>query len=361
MKKIYYLLAFATVAITLASCDPLSQTYKQMDAVVAQTPQTLPITLTTSYASPSLAVTGILATLNSTYAKSPDGTNAAVTYVATASSTAFAPVVTLSQVAYTMVAADYTFPGNTFSDLTDAGVLNFLAYKYPTPVANQQVVLTYNYFLSGYTSSSGTITTDTFVFAGGVWVKAYTVTPTQYASVGRGLTNTFVSADLTNVPAYLGGFLKADPSVTLNAKAGDVKYVSYRYATTSNYILPMYYNGTTWNSTPTLNFTKLNGTWQQVQIITINITLKDPVADPIIAKAGFGTATQVSDLTTYGDFDSSWATSDLDGAFIAVLKVEVPTPKQGYNYNVVFLKYVSGDVSTTLSFQWNGTAWVALQ
>jgi len=353
MKKTLYLLAF--IAAVFTSCDPLSKTYQDIDAVAAQMPQTITLTLTTSYASAAAASTGIAATLNSSYTKVPDGSSAAVTYVAPANST-FAPDVTLSHVAYTMVTTDYTFPGNTFSDLTDAGVLNFLAYKYPTPVVNEQVVLTYNYFLSGYTSSSGTITTDSFVFAGGAWVKAYTVSPNQYASVNRGLTNTFVSADVANIPTYLNGFLKGDGAVSIVAKAGDVKYVSYRYITTSNYILPMYYNSTNWNSTPTLLFLKVNGTWIPDPTVYYKLTTADT---KLIAASTFGTAAQRTNLGSFGDF-SAWATADIQGGIIVVLTADFPTPKVNIPYKVTYLNYTGGvDVPTVLSFVYNGTAWVA--
>jgi len=353
MKKTLYLLAF--IAVAFASCDPLSKTYQNIDAVKAATPQTITLNVTTSYASPTAASTGIVTTLNTSYSTVPDGSSAAVTYVAPANST-FAPSVTLSAVAYTMVSTDYTFPGNTFSDLSDAAVLNFLAYKYPTPVANQQVVLTYNYFLSGYTASSGTITTDSFVFAGGAWVKCYTVSPNQYATVNRGLTNTFVSADVANIPTYLAGFLKADGAVSIAAKAGDVKYVSYRYATTSNYILPMYYNGTVWASTPTLLFLKVNGTWIPDPTVYYKLSTADT---KLIGNSTFGTAAQRTNLSSYGDF-SGWATADIQGGIIVVLTADFPTPKANVPYKVTYLNYTGGvDVPTVLTFVYNGTAWAA--
>jgi len=113
MKKTFLFLTF--VAVVFASCDPLSKTYKDIDAVAAATPKNIVLNVTTSYASSSAASTGIIATLNTSYSTVPDGSSAAVTYVAPANST-FAPDVTLPHVAYTMVSTDYTFPGNTFSD-----------------------------------------------------------------------------------------------------------------------------------------------------------------------------------------------------------------------------------------------------
>ena len=186
MKKIIYLLAFIEVAFT--SCDPLSQTYKDLDALPQNgKSNTMPlaVSVSTSYASIALANAGIPTTLNQQYLQYADGSVANVTFTF-ATNSAFVPDATYSHIAYTMVASDYTFPGNTFSDLSATAVLNFLAYKYPTPVTNQLVVLTYNYFESGYTASTGTITTDSFLYLGGAWTKIYTVSANQYAQTNRG-------------------------------------------------------------------------------------------------------------------------------------------------------------------------------
>jgi len=42
-----------------------------------------------------------------------------------------------------------------------------------------------------------------------------------------------------------------------------------------------------------------------------------------------------------------------------VLTTDYPTPTPNINYKVTYLAYSGGDVATTLTFQWNGTAWVA--
>jgi len=211
--------------------------------------------------------------------------------------------------------------------------------------------------LSGYTASSGTITTDTFVYAGGSWVKAYTVSANQYASVNRGLTNTFVSADVSNIPTYLAGFLKADGAVSIAAKAGDVKYVSYRYATTSNYILPMYYNGTVWSSTPTLTFVKINGIWQPQPVVNYTLTSADVTR---ITTGAAGSAAAKSNLAQFLDFSSAWSVADMNAAIIECLVVDFPNPQAGALYKVTFANYASPAPNPS-SFLWDGTQWVPKQ
>jgi hypothetical protein len=47
---------------------------------------------------------------------------------------------------------------------------------------------------------------------------------------------------------------------------------------------------------------------------------------------------------------------------ILVLTADFPSPKPNVNYKVTYLNYTGGtDVPTVLTFQYNGTAWVAEQ
>jgi hypothetical protein len=72
-----------------------------------------------------------------------------------------------------------------------------------------------------------------------------------------------------------------------------------------------------------------------------------------------GTSAQRADLYQYGDF-SGWAAADLQSAMILVLTTDFPNPTPNINYKVTFKVYTGGtDVPTTLTFQWNGTAWIA--
>jgi len=356
MKKIFYLVAF--IAIVFTSCDPLSKTYKDLNAI----PQTTTITLNTSYTTPAAALAAIPAVLNAGYSQLPNNSSLTVIYSLPAN-VLIAPDVTLSHIAYTITTSDYAYAGGTFTDFSVAQAAAFLAFKYPTPVANQLVVLTYNYFESGFSPSAGAVTTDTFMYLGGVWTKIYTVTPAQYASVSnRGLTNTFASGDLANILGYLNDFLKGDPSVALTAKAGDTKYVSYRYATTSQEAIPMMFDGTNWYCRSSLIFLKSNGTWIPDPSIyhTVN------AADLALLKnqTSISNATARANVAQFGDFniESSsvyyWSPSDLQAAMVFILTTDFTSPKTGIPYKITYLAYTGTDAPVTLTFTYNGTTWV---
>jgi hypothetical protein len=97
-----------------------------------------------------------------------------------------------------------------------------------------------------------------------------------------------------------------------------------------------------------------------VPTITHTLTSADIA---LIAASTVAPSALLTNLGKYGDFESGatgWSTAELDAAFILVLQKDYPTPVQGDNYNVVYLNYINGgDVPTTLTFTWNGTAWAA--
>jgi len=329
MKKIIYL--FVLVSVMFTACDPLSKTYQDIDAK----PTTgLNITIPTAYATPTAALAALPAVLNSLYGQYADNSTAVVTYVLSPNAV-LAPDVTLSHLTYTMTTADYTFPGNTFPDLSSTAVLSFLAYKYPNAVPYQLSVLTYVYFETGYAGSSGTLTTDVFMFVNGAWLKTYALTPSQYASVNRGLTNTFGSADLASIPSYLNAILKADPSVSLTAKAGDVKYVSYKYNNgTLQEAVPMLFDGTNWNSRLTASFIRTGGTWILNPVINYTLVAADYTA---LANSTVGTAAERAGLS-FNDFDYKiWtADADINAGIAYILGLKFPTAKVNQEVDVTF-------------------------
>jgi len=363
MKKIYFLLT--VIAMAFASCDPLSNTYKDLNANPSA--QIITFGSTTSYASLDLAKTGISALLNTKYGDYPNNTRAIVSTPLLGTFTLAASTV-LAQDAYTLVTADYATV-TTFTDFNDANVLAFLNIKYPTPAANQLAVLTYNYFLSGATASSGTLTTDSFIYINGLWTKAYTVSAAQYTSIGRGVNFYFTATDLTNLPAYLIAFLQNDPSVMVNAKAGDIKYVSYKTSATAIQVFPLTFNGTSWVNNFALTFLKLNGTW--VPDPTISIVEPDTPNDPdyvwLRDNTSIGSTAARTNVAQYGDanIESSsqyyWADTDLQAAFAAILLHRVASPVIGIPYRVTYYAYTGTDAAVSKTYVFNGTAFVFQQ
>jgi len=403
MKKIYYLLAFIGLSAAFTACNPLDKTYKQLGDLPAPTVKPVPpisvtITLTaadygllptTNYANTRYgfltsgdAKTGVAAILAGKYPTAADKSTAVVTY-GIANPSVIVADSTFSKVAYTVVnPTDYTasasVTGTTFKDYSDAQVLLFLQYKYPTPVANQLSVLTYQYYLSGVTPSSGVTTTDSFLYLNGAWVKIYTVSPAQYAAAGHSTYNQFVAGDApATIVGYINTFLKADPNVSATAKYGDVKYVSYNYyasSTKSTYqrVQVVTFDGTNWVTTPIasapLTFAKNNGVW--VADNTVNYTLTAADYKYMGNNTTAGSVAGRANIVQYPDFNISastdatyWSDTDIQGAIITFLQYKYgSTAVANQKFIITYLVYNKGATSNvTKTFQYNGTAFAFVQ
>jgi hypothetical protein len=365
MKKIYYLFAFVAAAFALASCHPLDNTYKKLDAAPAPA-QTITYSLaaadygildttiyahfTHSFKTADDAKLYIPRILNSKYGQAGSGSNANISF---ATQLVLADSV-YKDLAYTLVNTDYN---NSFHDYSAAQVLTWLPKKYPEPADNQLAVLTLNYF-SGNTSTQ----TLSYLYMAGAWQQIYMITPAQYALAGHAGYNQFSSTDDANLVAYLNAILKADVGVSVTVKTGDVKYVSFNYYNTakkitSQRVVILIYNGTNWVMTgaSTLGFVKNNNGWVPDPTVYYTLNSKDT---KLIAASAIGTDSQRTDLGKYGDF-SGWAAADVQKAIILVLTTDFKTPTANIDYKITYLNYTGGaDVATIATFQWNGTAWV---
>jgi hypothetical protein len=374
MKKIYYL--FALFLLAFMACQ--KQPYVAPTTSLVKT-QTLALTFTLAPADyqllPSTAypatsdnfntvadadnyIAQILAAKEPSYAA--NGSTALVTYNLAPASVTVADSL-YSDVAYTVTPADYTATGSNYGDYTPSGVLGFLAYKYPTPVANQLAVITYVL----YTGSDNTVT-NSFMYINGAWQKIYQISAAQYAAVGDGTYNNFSSGEISKLPGYFNFFLKSDVTIADTVKANDVEYVSYQIYQGKTYqkVLALTYDGNNWgviSIQKTASFTKTNGAWVAmvpIPVITHTLTAADVT---LIANSNIGTSAERTNLGKYGDF-SNWAAADLNAAMILVLTTDYTSPATKTNYNVIYLNYTGGsDIPTTLTFQWSGTAWVAQQ
>jgi hypothetical protein len=371
MKKIFYVLALIALGFTACQKQPnlLPSSYTKMMTLTLQQSdyQLLPSTAyphsTFTFDNTADANTYIPQILNARDPQLGNGSTASVTYTVSAPYLKVADSV-YKDVAYTLTNADYLLlPGNKYTDFSSAQILTWLPYKYPTAVANQLALLTFNYY-----NSNTTVQTFSFLYQGGAWKQIYTISPAQYAAVGRGAYNQFTAADNANLAAYFNGFLKADVAVMATAKYGDIQYVSFDYygGGTFQRVLPLIYNGTAWVTTATVNntlaFVKSNGAWIADPTVYYTLTTADTklIGNPNgTNNQTIGTSAQRANLYQYGDF-SNWAAADLNNAIILVLKTDFPNPKVNVNYKVTYLNYTGGtDVPTVLTFQYNGTTWVA--
>jgi hypothetical protein len=373
MKKIYYLLALLLLAFTSCQKSPLvpvpSLTKTAALAPFTLAPADYALLPNTAYPSLSdnfnsttdadLYIPMILAAKES--AQLNNGSTATVTYTLAALTPVKVADSLYNDVTYTVTKADYlAVTGNHFGDFSATDVLNFLVYKYPSPVANQLAVISYTLF-----TNVDTQVVNSFLYLNGAWKKIYQVTPAEYTEAGEGKFDQFQASDLSNLSGEFNFFLKNDITIADTAKANDVEYVSYSYfanKTAYQKVLTLTFDGNNWGSPSTSqvtgSFLKSNGAWAAVlPVPTINHTLT--AADiKLIVASNFGTSAERTNLGQYGDF-SAWAAADLNNAFILVLTTDYPTPQLKTNYVVIYLNYTGGaDVPTPVTFQYNGTTFV---
>jgi hypothetical protein len=380
MKKIYYLLAFVTLAFTACQKEPGLQNTEPVG-----TKQSLTITLqssdygklTSGYPKTAFTLddaadanTYIPQILGAEYLSAANGSTAKVTYNQTAlyykSADSIYKVTTAGidtgkDAYYALTAADYLLlPGNTYKDFSVAQMLTWLPYKFPNAVNNTMRIISWTIYPTGATPA----VPYSFLYTGGAWRAIYTVQPAQYTALGLGKYDEFTSSN-TNIPQTMAALVNADVSITDTIKKNDIVYVSYNYyvSATADYqrVQPLQWNGTSFVApftTPvTATFIKTGGVWKPQPVITYALT----AADLKIIEAGTaGTAAAKTNLTSYSDFSSAWSTSDMDAAVIECLTVDFPTPATGTLYQVSFPNY-SSTAPNPLGFMWSGTAWVAQQ
>lgn len=376
MKKIFNLI-FPLIAILVYSCNPLDDTYNDLEKNPALNVKTLNYILkatdykllastvtankTGSFTTIADANTNIPAILNKKFILYDNGSVANITYTSTPVTIKVADS-TLTNVAYTVTTVDYTASatatGTTYKDYSAAQVLLFLNWKYPTPLANQLSLLTFDYYESGVTPSSGTPTTHSFVYLNGNWVKIYTINTTQYASVNRGNYGNFTTSDNPNLPAWFNTFLKSDALVMAKAKVGDVTYVSFKSTTNFQRVLPLTYDGTNWVTTPltvnTLTFLKKDGVWIPDPTIYYTLVTADYT---YISGLTFGSAAARANLASYKNFNistggaTSWTNDDIQQALAAFLKYKYPSAAVDQVFKVIYYQYNFGVYSyPTMAF-----------
>jgi hypothetical protein len=394
MKRLLYLICSLTVALT--SCDPLEDTYNELDANAGPTNvRDLSITLTNAnyqslkgkpgvpgyvssnfyFATEEEAAALIPLYLNPTYPQLDEKSSVTVTYnqllfdytnnnVATTTATETAPATPLP--AYTLTDADYTAIGvsNTRLNISnnDADVIKFLNYKFPAPVENQLAVFTFNAYNSRV-STTAAVTTDSYYYKNGAWRNTYHVQAADYAAVGRGRFNNFETIDNDLLPAYFNRFLSA---TIFNPKVNDVQYVSYNYfsGSASQRIMTMVFNGTSWVELKAdilapakLTFAKKNGVW--VPDLTVKYTLVTADYEAIAAFPNVGTEANRANLKQFRNFYQAGSTTDtrywteaqIFAGLAELLKVKYPTAEVGQKYLLTYIVYRGSNVTVQTLFE----------
>ncbi|SDE26123.1 hypothetical protein SAMN05216464_10514 [Mucilaginibacter pineti] len=387
MKKILMnILGIAAIATAISACHPMNKTYEAIGPVPTPngTPQTFVLTLAAAdytsldtgnyaYKSKSFntkddAAASIPTILAKKYPNYADKSNVTVTY-ATQPITVKPADSVFNNVAYTLVNPDdyLLLPGNTFIDFSASQILKWLVVKYPNAAANQLAVLTFIYYESGATAT----VTQSFLFQNGAWQKIYTISPAQYASVGKGGTNNnFSSGDAALLPAYFNTFLKADPAVSVTAKAGDVKYVSYKYfgGGTFQRVKALTFDGTNWTTTSlpqSLSFIKGNGVW--VADNTVSYTLVTADYTTISNIDGVASADAIANLKAHGNFSqqsgstSAWTDAQINAGIAVILKAKYPAAVVDQKFVVTISVYNgSATVNLTHTLKYDGTTFVGV-
>ncbi|PRY13639.1 hypothetical protein CLV24_1058 [Pontibacter ummariensis] len=375
MKKyIYLIVSFA--AFTFTACDPMEDVYEELDQL---NPDVYAPELAIELASKDYELlkgkTGVPAyvakdyyfkseaeaaelipqILNSKYPQFDNGTSVTVTYNELVQK--FNENTTSGVVKYTVTEEDYDALGERYPNFNSAeDLINFLEYKYPSPQENQLVVLTYDYYASGSTSTL----VGSFLYTNGEWVVAYHVTPENYDSVGNGRYDNFEAKDEESLPAYFNKFLSEK---FLAAKTGEIKYVSYAYYSgrTSQEIYTMMYNGTKWvavEATITvakaLQFAKQDGNWKPDLTVRYDLVAAD--YQWIAANPALGNESNRANLASYGNFYQSsttssnyWSPEAVLKALGALLKNKYPAAEEGQKFQLTYAAYKGGNIAVTVT------------
>ncbi|QHL87464.1 hypothetical protein GU926_08440 [Nibribacter ruber] len=380
MKKIFYFLS--TLMVVFSSCDPMEDTYEELDALPRAQAEFRKVNITLSkenYESfktaPSTVNKGLYFTseaeagsivpsyLNTAYGQLEEGDIINVTYNQFVSAQTNA---VSSRETYTVTAEDYTAAGISNSRFNlangDADAIKFLNYKYPGAAEGKLVVLTFNGYNSNV-SSTAVEMTDSFYFINGAWANAYHVTDADYTSVDNGRYKNFSSSLDDQLPSFFNKFLSQS---VLAPKTGEIRYVSYKYfsgGVTQQAVTAMQYNGTMWVKAPsvvtvpaTLAFSRTNGTWKPD--LTIRYTMVPADYTWISTQPSLGTEAQRTNLGSFGNFymsfagnDYNWSDANLVTALAGFLKYKFPNAEVGQKVALTYVFYKSGAKVGTLTFQ----------
>ena len=362
MKKIYYFI-LPLLALALHSCNPLDDTYSQLE----KTPYQKSLTLTLAQADYKL-LAGETASGASNAAKYFDfssndearslvpiilkkkypyfskGSSVLVTY------DLYNSVGFKNVVSYTMASADYTAGGFNYGNLsTDADVEKAALTIYGDEVGDGKTVnLTYKFYSSGSTTDK----TSKVVFWGGSWHVSYTLASADYTAMQQSYPD---FTDKTVAASYIQTYMGI--RFPYNNKAGDYKAIVYDYYVSStrvhsDVLLIFQYDGTQWmlvqNIQPVTGQFGFNGTvWEPDNTVKYTMVTADYQA--------MGTAATDGDpkvsLLKYNNFDLSlWKDNSLIYSLIGNrLLTLFPNATEGQKYLVTYATYnPSGSASVHL-------------
>lgn len=382
MKKLLFLFVSLT-AIAFTACNPLDDTYSQLDkASEGYQKKGVTVTLTEAqykslkgkpgvnsyvnndfyFVSEAEAGALIPTVLSSAFPAVDNGSSVTVNYNSLLFNFKGANKVT-STSSYTVSSSDYSSNGFRFGNLsTYNDVVKILNYVYPNAVEYDQVLLTYKQYDSSV-ASSAFIVTRAYYLLNGAWQTTYLVSNEDYVSVDRGRFNNFTVGDIPNLASYFNNFLKKTP--TIIPIKGDIKLVSYLIysGTAKQSIMAIYYDGLDWKEVTkpvtevrSLSFLKDKGVW--VPDLTIFYTLKTSDYSDIAGNTSLGNTANRANLAQYGNFShrsltdaTYWSDDQINASISYILKKTFPNAKVGQKIEVTYIQYTGSTGPATRKFQ----------
>lgn len=357
MKNIFYL--FLMVSVTFFACDPLDETYDELDetAVDPTSVQVFEITLTeddyalledegvaqyNNFESEDEAKTYIPLILERSFPQLGDGSSILVTY------DLYDPIRINDEVSITLADTVYEEIGENFPNLNSTNdIYKAVKYVYPDPSNEDVVTLTYDYY-------SGSVETRTskLVFLNQTWYIAYEPTDEDYTFMGQSFPN-FESRSLARERIAVL-FDRLFPF----AEEGDIRTSVFTYTYVDDnddrffedFLAVFVYDGETWvpqqDAMPqTLQFGNENGEW--VPDNTIRYTFSAIDYTEVGQNTELGTEAARGNLNSFGNFNINsgyWTSEDILEAIGFILKERFPNSEVGQKYLVTYNTYPAGNL-----------------
>ncbi len=365
MKKILFLLVSIT-AIGFTACNPLDDTYNQLDKDAAAKGEgyskDLTLALTENdykllkgetasgatnaakyfdFSSNDEAKVLIPIILNKKYPQLGKNSSALVAY------DVYNSVAFKSEISHTITSDEYTAGGFKYGNLSSDADIEKAAFSiYGDDVVDGKTLnLTYLYYSGGVSTRTSKV-----VFWGGTWHLAYVLTSADYTAMGQKFPD---FNDKAVAKSYIETYMGI--KFPYGNKAGDYKAIIYDYyanKTDTDVLLIFKYGGSMWASVPdiqqfSLQFGHDGTTWVPDNTIKYTFLIADYQE---IAKATADDAAKAS-LAKYNDFDLSlWTTDEINASIAARLKILFPSAKVGQKYAVTYIAYSGGASNVTVKF-----------
>lgn len=269
------------------------------------------------------------------------------------------PVITASQ-AYTVSADDYASQGGNIAKFgnfsSEADIIKFLKYKFPSAAKGNVVKLTYK------AQNITDPVTKSFLFNTNLtWEATFALSAANYTALGQSFAN---FSDKAIAEKRIAIYLKSTEKPFANA--GDIQSVIYVYSyvdankvrKNDDTLVQFQYDGMEWKVIPTItqktsNFKFKNGIWVANNVIKYTFATADYAAAAAGLASETSIANQVNNLSSFGNFNrttgaTAWDDDAVLKALNVVLKKNFPDAEVDQEFLVTINVYKGSN--TTESF-----------